>query len=135
MGSRKLADVFREHVTDLKDDSGHININQLIDVILQEYDQFNDIPQNELIKKAIYPQVVSLLNKSEFYSLGKGDFISLDYANAEELQTFIDRSNDMLSSVISKVSRLKKRKEQQVQGQLTIVFDGIQFAGYQEMAI
>ena len=134
MKSENLADVFGKVVKNLIDDNGEVVIKEIIDAILKEHDPFYALTRDELIKKAIYPQVVTLLNKNDFYSLGKGTYISLDYADVETLETLIERFNEQIKRRKAKVSNLEKRKAE-IKGQMTIVFDGLQLAGYEEMIL
>lgn len=134
MKSSNMADIFRQLVMEQMDEHGQIKIKELIDAIYKEYDPFYALTRDELIKKVLYPQVVTLLNHKDFYSLGQGTFINLDYADIKTLETLINRFNDQIEKKKAKVNKLEKKKAE-IKGQMTIVFDGLQFAGYEEMIL
>lgn len=134
MESKKLADIVRKLILEHMDEHGKVQIKELIDEVFKEYDQYYAVPKDELIKKVLYPQVVTILNQKDFYSMGKGTFISLDYANVETLDTLIERFEEQIKRRKAKVSRFEKKKAE-IKGQMTIVFDGLRFAGYEEMVL
>lgn len=89
---------------------------------------------SDLITSYMQNRLRPLVNSKDYYSTSKGHYTAFENLSVDELDRIIKRRNDDIMQREKSLQRFKKRKTE-IDGQLTIVFDGIQFAGYQEIAL
>ena len=109
-------------------------MSQLIDEIKPSLVIKCDDMMSELLDCYMQNRLRPLVNSKDYYSTSKGHYTAFENLSVDELDRIIKRRNDDIMQREKSLQRFKKRKTE-IDGQLTIVFDGIQFAGYQEIAL
>ena len=109
-------------------------MSQLIDEIKPSLVIKCDDMMSELLDCYMQTRLRPLINSKDYYSTSKGHYTAFENLSVDELDRIIKRRNDDIMQREQSLQRFRKRKTE-IDGQLTIVFDGIQFAGYQEIAL
>lgn len=109
-------------------------MSQLIDEIKPSFVIQSEDMMSELIDCYLQSRLRPLVNSKDYYSSSKGHYVAFDSLSVEDLDKIIKRRDEDIMQREKSLQRFKKRKTE-IDGQLTIVFDGIQFAGYQEIAL
>ena len=109
-------------------------MSQLIDEIKPSLVIKCDDMMSELLDCYMQSRLRPLINSKDYYSTSKGHYTAFENLSVDELDRIIKRRNDDIMQREQSLQRFKKRKTE-IDGQMTIVFNGIQFAGYQEVVI
>ena len=116
------------------EDLESFEMSQLIDEIKPSLVIKCDDMMSELLDCYMQSRLRPLINSKDYYSTSKGHYTAFENLSVDELDRIIKRRNDDIMQREQSLQRFKKRKTE-IDGQMTIVFNGIQFAGYQEVVI
>lgn len=116
------------------EDHESFEMSQLIDEIKPSLVIKCDDMMSELLDCYMQTRLRPLINSKDYYSSSKGHYVAFDSLSVEDLDKIIKRRDEDIMQREKSLQRFRKRKTE-IEGQLTIVFDGIQFAGYQEVVI
>ena len=88
--------------------SSDILIDDALDEILSEFKFEEQVTKTRLVRWFVRSRLTSALNHNQIYSYEKGKFVSLNNANEEQLQHFMEKAkHDMDAAEVRKLNAEK----------------------------
>lgn len=111
-------ELFEELLPDLKQ-SGDIDIEQILDDVMPEVRFYDRVSKSDLARSFIRGRLTTAMNLNQIYSYEKGHFVSLESANEEQLNYFMEKADRD-----SKAAAARKAKAEARMYQISLAWDG-----------